>query len=273
VNRGVAGAVTSYFLDQNWTKVLTVRNASNSFFTVTRLDSTVKPTFFGLPAHGSVSAATGTSFSSFVGCHIEFLNFTYTFANEAIVTANMVPLENTAIANAIMQPAKMAWDPFLNSGAATTMTAGSVKSALESWVDTLHLHHLPFEAIVMDPVVNIAEQTRYPTLVARIPKAPLLTLATLLVLSILFNSFILIASLWKTSLAKTHRKQMMVTVAGLAASKFEDRNTSAADSIWELFVESRPEVASKRVGLDDGADGIVRFVAYTSTTARRDDIG
>tara|TARA_R110002003_G_scaffold1005_2_gene21957 strand:+ start:9885 stop:10910 length:1026 start_codon:yes stop_codon:yes gene_type:complete len=270
MNRGVVGAVTSYFTDQNWTNILTVGNASNSFFTVTRLDSTVKPTFYGLPAYGAMSAATGTQFSSFLGCHTEFVNFTYTFANEAIVAADMAPLQNTAVANAVLQPAMMAWNPFLNSGAATTMTARSVETALESWIDTLHLHHLPFAAIVMDEVDNIADQTRYPTLVARIPKAPLFTLATLLVLSIVFNSFILIASLWNTKLAQTHRKQLVVTVAGLAASKFEDTDAvrvETVDSAWQLFTESHSDVASKRIGLSDGTEENTQFVSFVSKSA------
>jgi hypothetical protein len=270
VNRGVVSAVTSYFTDQNWTNILTVRNASNSFFTVTRLDSTVRPTFYGLPAYGSTSAATGTHFSSFLGCHTEFVNFTYTFANEAIVTADIAPLHNTAVANAVLEPAMMAWNPFLNSGAASTMTARSVEIALENWIDTLHLHHLPFVAIVMDEVENIAEQGRYPILVARIPKAPLFTLATLLVLSIAFNSFILIASLWRTNLARTHRKQLAITVAGLAASKFEDTDAVTVKSVhseWQLFTESHFEVASKRVGLSDGTEENVKLVSFVSQSA------
>ncbi|KAH7402841.1 hypothetical protein BKA66DRAFT_578240 [Pyrenochaeta sp. MPI-SDFR-AT-0127] len=276
-NSGVVGAITSYFEDQDWQNPLTFREASNSFFTVSRLDSTVKPTFDGLPAYW-IADKSGAHYASFIGCHTEFVNFTYTYVNGSIRTADVSSLDNLDVANAIFLPAMMDWDPFLNSGAATVMTARTVESALESWVDTLHLHYLPFAAIVMDEVDNIAEQVRSPMLVARIPKAPLFTLGTLLVLSITFNCLILVASLWKTSLVRTHGKQLMVTIAGLAASKFDNTVSEKAaeiDSTWQLFTESDEKAPSTRVGINgNGAGGhhFVSFVGRSTDLSGQEDV-
>ncbi|KUJ17119.1 uncharacterized protein LY89DRAFT_540798, partial [Mollisia scopiformis] len=179
----------------------------------------------------------------------------------------ITPLDDQDMANAIFLPALLDFDPFLTSGAAITAMSDDVDSALENWIDTLHKHYLSFAAIAVDEVDNIDQQERFTRLVARIPKAPLFTLATLIVLSIIFNGSILGVSLWKTSLGKTHSKQVIVSVAGLAANIFEHelaKTGPAIGNVWDLFEESKEESPSSRVGISENSAGGHHFVTFVA---------
>ena len=258
---GTVGGLTTYFQDEKWRNLMTLRNASNSFFTVSMLQSRTSPTNSGLKAF--VAGQTGGFiYTSFIGCHTEFLNFTYTYLNGSISSADMFPIVNSDVTNAILFPSLLDWDPFLSSGAAATMTATSMDSATTSWIDALHWHYLPFAVIVTDQVDDIAGQSRFPMLVARIPKAPLFTLITLIVLYIVFNCCVLVTSLWNGGLTKRHRKQLNMTIAGLAASKFDDavaNHGPQVDDVWRLFEESKGEAPSTRVGIAENYGDVTRL--------------
>jgi len=219
---GVVGQVTSFFTDQQWQEIMSANTLSNSFYAVSRLDSPIQPSINGLPTYTTVPKS-GIIYSDFIGCSTEFVNFTYTYVNGSIVSADITPLDNLDMFNAIFEPMLMSFDPFMAGGAATTAMSNDAESALENWIDALHRHYFSLAAIATEEVDNIDQQERYTRLVARIPKAPLFTLGMLIVISIIFNVCVLVNSLWKTSLGKTHSKQVIVSIAGLAANTFEGK--------------------------------------------------
>jgi hypothetical protein len=92
----------------------------------------------------------------------------------------------------------------------------------------------------------------------------------LIVFSILFNGFILVMSLCGTSLGKTHPKQVIVSIAGLAANMFESEvaNTEhAANDIWDLFEESKDQSPSTRIGISENSAGGHHLVAFVAQGA------
>lgn len=267
MTQGVVGIVTSFFKDQHWQDLMTADNTSNSFYTVSRLDSPLQPSIHGLPYYWSASKADGQVYNNFIGCNTEFVNFTYTFVNGSIRSANIAPLDNLDLINAILLPSMMNYDPFITWGAATTAMSNDIGSAIENWIDTLHMHYLSFAAIAVEEVDNLDQQERFTRLVARIPKAPLFTLGMLILLSMLFNAVILGMAIWRTSLVKANPKQMMVSIAGLAANTFESEvadNGHAVNDIWDRFEESKEESPSTRIGIGENPAGGHRFVAFVT---------
>ena len=263
--QGVVGQVTSFFKDEQWQDIMTLQNVANSFYTVSRLDSLIQPSIDGLPTYGTLKS--GPVYSTFVGCSTEFVNFTYTHVNGSIISADITRLDDLDLFNAIFTPMLMSFDPFIAGEAATTAMSKDAESALENWIDTLHRHYLSLAAIATEEVDNIDQQERYTRLVARIPKAPLFTLGMLIVLSIIFNVFVLVNSLWKTSLRKTNPKQVIVSIAGLAANTFESKvanNGHAVSDTWDLFEESKEESPSTRIGLSENLAGGHHFVAFVA---------
>jgi hypothetical protein len=266
VTQGIVGAVTSFFKDQRWQEVMNVNNTANSFYTVSRLDSPLKPSSNSLPAHSTITE-TGLLWSNFIGCNTEFINFTYTYVDGSIRSAEITPLDNLDLAKAVYQATLYNFDPLFAGGAAMTAMADDIDSALENWINTWHQGYLALAAIATTEVDNIDQQQRFSRLVARIPKAPLFTLGILLVLSILFNSFILFKSLWKTNLGKTHPKQMIISIAGLAATSFDGKVASTGDVVsdkWNLFEESKEDSPSTRIGISENSAGGHHFVAFVA---------
>jgi hypothetical protein len=135
----------------------------------------------------------------------------------------------------------------------------------------LHKSYLSLAAIATVEVDDIDQQERYSRLIPRIPEAPLLTLGMLLVLSIVFNIFILVMSLYRTSLSKTHPKQISFSIAGLTATTFDNKVAStgnAVDDLWDLFEESKEESPSTRVGIDENLAGGHHFVSFVDQVAQ-----
>ncbi|EHK96233.1 hypothetical protein M7I_8087 [Glarea lozoyensis 74030] len=177
----------------------------------------------------------------------------------------MSPLNNLDLVNAIFLPTLYNFDPFLSSGAATTATVDNRESALENWIDTWHRHYLSLAVLAVEPADNLDQQQRYSRLVARIPKAPLLTLGVLLLLSILFNAWVLFHSLRRTDLRATQPKQEIISIAGLAASAFDKNVTNRGQPVnvaWDLFEGSKEETMSTRVGIGENPVGGHRFFAF-----------
>jgi hypothetical protein len=56
----------------------------------------------------------------------------------------------------------------------------------------------------------------------------------LIVISIVFNVYILVVSLWGTSLGKTHPKQVVVSIAGLAANAFEKYVVNTGNAVRDM---------------------------------------
>jgi hypothetical protein len=276
VTRGTVGVVTSFFKDQDWQDMMRIRNASNAFYTVSRLDSQIKPSSLGLRAYFSVDES-GPWYNTFIGCNTELVNLTYSYVNGSIRSADITPLHSLELINAIYSPSLLNYNPYITSGAAITATADDSDAALENWIDTLHKHYLSFAAIATKQKGNIAKQRRSTRLVARIPKSALLTLGMLLVLSILFNSFILLTSLWRTSLKKTHAKQVVVSIAGLAASRFDDKAANAKPAVkevWDLFEERKEQSPSTRIGIRENVAGNHQFVTFFASAigGKEDDL-
>jgi len=263
---GVVGLVTSFFIDQKWQEVMTVNNTANTFYTVSRIDSPIRPSPYGLPAYYSLQSGSFPTYNNFIGCSTELVNLTYTYVNGSVKSTEMSPLNNLDLVNAIFLPTLYNFDPFLTSGAATTATVDNRESALENWIDTWHKHYLSLAVLAVEPANNLDQQQRYSRLVARIPKAPLLTLGVLLLLSILFNAWVLFHSLRRTDLRATRPKQEIISIAGLAASAFDKNVTNHGQPVnkaWDLFEESKEETMSTRVGIGENPVGGHRFVAFS----------
>jgi hypothetical protein len=98
---------------------MTINSTSNSFYTVTRLDSHIAPSRYGLPSNSTV---LGPEYlvNNFIGCNTEFVNFTYTFVNGSIRSDDITPLDNLDLLNAIYLPVLLNHDPLITGGAATT---------------------------------------------------------------------------------------------------------------------------------------------------------
>jgi hypothetical protein len=275
VTEGVVGTVTSFFKDQSWQEVMNVNNTANSFYTVSRLDSPLEPSSNSLPAH-STAMNTGVWWSNFIGCNTELINFTYKYADGSVRSAEITPLDNLDLAKAVYQAILYNFDPLFAGGAAMTAMADDINSALENWIDTWHRSYLALAAIATTEVDNIDQQQRFSRLVARIPKAPLFTLGILLVLSIFFNSFILFKSLWRINLGKTHPKQMIISIAGLAANSFDGKVANTVHAVsdkWNLFEESKEDSPSTRIGISENSAGgnhLVAFVAQSDSEKDND---
>ncbi|KAE9376025.1 hypothetical protein N431DRAFT_278298, partial [Stipitochalara longipes BDJ] len=182
----------------------------------------------------------------------------------------ITPLADLDMFNAIFLPILLNFDPFITGGVATTAMADDVDSAIENWIDTLHRHYFSLAALATEEVDNIDQQERFTRLVARVPKAPLLTLGMLIVLAILLNGSILVMSVWGTSLRKTHPKQVVVSIAGLAANMFESEVADpghAVSDTWDLFKESKDESSSTRIGISENLAGGHHFVAFIAQGA------
>jgi hypothetical protein len=245
---------------------MNVNNTANSFYSVSRLDSPLKLGSKGLPSHLTITK-TGVWWSNFIGCNTEFINFTYTYVNGSVRSAEIAPLDNLDLAKAVYQATLYNFDPLFASGAAMTAMSDDIPSALEIWIDTWHKRYLALAAIATTEADNIDQQQRFSTLVARIPKAPLYTLGILLVLSILFNSFILFKSLWRTDLSKMHPKQIIISVAGLAANSFDNKMADTGHVVsdkWNLFEESKEDSPSTRIGISENSAGGHHFVAFVA---------
>jgi hypothetical protein len=191
----------------------------------------------------------------------------YTYVNGSIKSTEMSPLNNLNLVNAIFLPTLYNFDPYLTSGAATTATVDDRESALENWIDTWHRHYLSLAVLAVESANNLDQQQRYSRLVARIPKAPLLTLGVLLLLSIVFNSWVLFHSLRRTDLRVTQPKQEIISIAGLAASAFDQNVTNHGQPVnkaWDLFEESKEETMSTRVGIGENPVEGHRFVVFSA---------
>ena len=267
VSGGVVGLVTSFFVDQKWEEVMTVDNTANTFYTVSRIDSPIRPSPYGLPAHWSLASGSFPTYNNFIGCGTELVNLTYTYVNGSLRSSEISPLDSLDLMNAIFLPTLYNFDPFLTSGAGTTATLDDRELALENWIDTWHRHYLSLAVLAVEPAKNLDQQQRYSRLVARIPKAPLMTLGTLLLLSIMFNAWVLFHSLRRTDLRVSRPKQEMISIAGLAASAFDKNVTDHGQPVskaWDLFQESKEETMSTRVGIGENPVGGHRFVAFSA---------
>jgi hypothetical protein len=76
VASGVVGLVTSFFTDQKWQEVMTVNNTANAFYTVSRIDSPIRPSPYGLPAYFSLQSGSFPTYNNFIGCSTEWFNLT-----------------------------------------------------------------------------------------------------------------------------------------------------------------------------------------------------
>jgi hypothetical protein len=178
---------------------------------------------------------------------------------------DMRPLQSLELMNAIYDPGNRNFNPYISSGAAATASANDANLELQNWMDTMHKDLLALAAIATEAADNLQQQSRSDRLLARIPKAPLFTLGMLLLISIAFNSWVVVSALWISKLKTTCSKQTIISVAGLAATVFDNRKMEsggAVTDVWNLFEESRGDAPSVRIGVLQNGNGGSRLVAY-----------
>ena len=118
---------------------------------------------------------------------------------------------------------------------------------------------------LMIPEPSDQAQTRIPTLVARIPKAPLFTLVLLNLIYALGGLVLALYVIFFSRYAESRDPQSRLSIAGLAATCFEPVQRSQADvtEVEELFTEKiRGKGFSQRIGIEQVPEGGWRFALF-----------
>lgn len=118
---------------------------------------------------------------------------------------------------------------------------------IESWTTGFSTMVLGLSAGIMSPRETIKEQARISTLVARVPKAPLVVLVFLTLLYAAVG-ILLACMAARAGVGETKNVQGRLSVAGLAAKCFEseDRYEGPTKEIPDLFAENEVGARDQR---------------------------
>lgn len=188
-----------------------------------------------------------------LGCNMMVYDLEFVWYNGSVSVQQMT-LSNASVVNVLTAPF-VARVPNLVNLAQSASGAFTPSAFVESWTTGFSTMVLGLSAGIMSPRPTIMEQTYIPTLVARIPKAPLVTLVFLNLLYAAVGVILAVMAA-HTGPRETKNVQGRLSVAGLTAKCFEskDRFEGPAKEIQDLFAE-------KEVGTGDHRYSKVSIVA------------
>jgi hypothetical protein len=171
-----------------------------------------------------------------LGCNMTVYDLEFVWYNGSVSVQQMT-LSNTSVVNVLTAPfvTKLANLANLAQSAAGEDT---LSAFVESWTTGFSAMVLGLSAGIISPRATIMEQTSISTLVARVPKAPLITLVFLNLLYAVVGVVLALMAA-KTGPGETKNVQGRLSVAGLTAQCFEseDRYEGPAKEIQDLFAE------------------------------------
>jgi hypothetical protein len=172
-----------------------------------------------------------------MGCSLTAYDLGYVWYNGSVLVQQMVQ-SNASVLRTLTGPFVTELANLINlaQAAAGETTAEAFR---DSWTAGFSTMVLSLSAGVMSPRTTIREQAQIPTLVARIPKAPL---AVLVFLSLLYAvvGILLACMAFRARPGVSNNVQDRLSVTGLAAKCFEseDRCEGPATEIKDLFEEN-----------------------------------
>jgi len=172
-----------------------------------------------------------------MGCNMTVYDLEYVWYNGSVSVQQMV-LSNTTVVSVLTAPfvTELANLANLAQSAAGKDTPSAF---VESWTTGFSTMVLGLSAGIMSPRATIMEQSRISTLVARVPKAPLVILVFLTLLYAAVG-IVLAFMAAQAGAGETKNVHGRLSVAGLAAKCFEseDRYEGPAKEIHDLFAEN-----------------------------------
>jgi len=181
--------------------------------------------------------ATETQALGFVmGCSMTVYDFEYVWYNGTVSVQQMAP-SNASVALVLTAPfvTKLANLATLAQSAAGEDTPSAF---VDTWTTGFSTMVLAMSAGVMSPRTNIVEQTYISTLVARVPKSPLIMLVSLNLLYAVVGIILATIAAWDKP-NESKNVQGRLSIAGLTAMCFEskDKVEGPVKKVEEMFAE------------------------------------
>jgi hypothetical protein len=171
-----------------------------------------------------------------MGCSMTVYDFEYVWYNGTVLVHEMAP-SNTSVVSVLTAPfvTKLANLATLAQSAAGEDTPSAF---VDTWTTGFSTMVLAMSAGVMSPRTNIVEQTYISTLVARVPKSPLIMLVFL---NLLYAAVGIIMAIIAARAKPNESKNVQgrLSVAGLIAMCFEskDKVEGPVKKVEEMFAE------------------------------------
>jgi hypothetical protein len=187
--------------------------------------------------NSSEFVATETQGLAFIlGCNMTVYDLEFVWHN-GIVSVQQMTLSNTSVVRVLTAPFVTQLANLANL-AQSAAGEDTPRAFLDTWTTGFSEMVLGLCAGIMSPRANIMEQVRISTLVARVPKAPLLALVSLNLLYAVVGVVLAVIAAG-TGPSETKNVQGRLSMAGLAAKCFEStgRCEGPAKEIQDLFAE------------------------------------
>jgi hypothetical protein len=253
-----------FFKDANLTTPLAVYNGefTNPFYTLSYYATYIENSTTSL---GNQDQALDSS-SYIIGCDTELMNMTYTMVNGSIVAANFTSMSGVEASQAVLYPflysnglggEEVSWINWISPNLPSLSSREMTDTNFGPWSNIIDAVLLSSTAIIANHDSNVEQHQLVSMLVARIVKAPLWALITLLLASTLIGVVTTGLALYSLFKHDTHALQDTLSINGLVMSKFElPSELNAYDGeMFSSFNESIAYDDSARVGLLQSAQG------------------
>jgi hypothetical protein len=182
-------------------------------------------------------------------CRVDIQKLQYTYSSGIITNINATAA-NGSEAALFLAPMLFTTYPLIALENMLVLAATS-NSTSQQFIDTIQIQYSKLVAASASAVIrnasNILEQGHMQTLITRMPKAPLWTLAAFNLFYVLAGIILVLVILWERPAQGIEVKQRL-SVAGLAANSFEPHeNGAVAVDKYDLFDESKGTGYSSRI--------------------------